>query len=135
MKSPKSKYDLLVKPGDQISIPTVIQTMEVNGAVLFPISIRVKNNKHAKHYINKAGGFAERAFRRKTYVVYANGTVKGTKKSFMFINSFPRVDPGSQVYVPVKSNRRNLSTQEIIGISTGLSSLALIGVSILTLLK
>ena len=135
VKYPKSKYDLILKSGDKISIPSIIQTMEVNGAVLFPISIRVSNGKRARHYIHKAGGFSERAFKRKTYVVYANGTVKGTKKSFLFINSFPKVDPGSQVYVPVKSEKRNLSTQEIIGISTGLSSLALIGVSILTILK
>jgi len=68
--------------------------------------------------------------KRRSYVVYANGTVKGTKK-VLFFNSYPKLKPGAEIYVPAKASQRGMNAQEVLGISTGIASLALIVATIL----
>ncbi len=56
--------------------------------LLYPTTVRYKENKSLKHFINSAGGFDLKAKRSGTYVVYANGDVSRTKQ-FLFFNFFP----------------------------------------------
>ena len=77
------------------------------------------------YYINRAGGFDNRAKKRRTYVVYANGEVARTK-SFLFFKSYPHVEPGSEIIVPSKGPRIPFMPGEIVGLTTGLATLALI---------
>jgi len=58
-------------------------------------------------------------------VVYQNGDVKGTKR-FLFFNIRPRLEPGAVVVVPSKDEKRVLSVQEVIGMTSALTSLTLI---------
>src|SRR5690606_9982335 len=70
-------------------------------------------------------GFDNRAKKRRTYVVYANGEVARTK-NFLFFKSYPSVEPGAEIIVPSKSRKIPFMPGEIIGITTGLPTLALI---------
>ncbi len=132
MKNKKSKFDLILKEGDKLVIPSVKQTIEVQGEVLSPTVIRFEKNYSLRDYINSAGGFSEKARKSKTYVVYANGEIKSTKK-FLFFKSYPKIEPGALILVPHKTVVKNpLTTQEVIGITT---SIATLGVLINTLTK
>jgi hypothetical protein len=56
-----------------------------------------------------------------------------TKKHFMFFTINPRIKPGSTIFVPEKSaNTNRLSAQEVLGITSGISTL---GILIKTLLQ
>ena len=102
VEKPGSKTDLLLEAGDVLRVPKLQQTVNVNGEVLFPSAIVYSSGETFKGYIINAGGFGEDALRRRSYVVYPNGTVKGTKK-FFFFNVYPSVKPGSEIYIPKKT--------------------------------
>lgn len=76
-----------------------------------------------------SGGFAGNAKKKKTYVIYANGSVDKTN-SFLGFKNFPEVQPGAEIVVPLKQRKEKMSTGEIIGITSALSSMALIIVTI-----
>jgi protein involved in polysaccharide export with SLBB domain len=129
LENPGSKYDILLQDGDIISIPKELQTVRVRGELLYPITVR-HDKSSLKYYILQAGGFNSNANRRKTYVIYPNGSVASTR-SFLGIKTFPRIEPGSEVIVPKKAEKRKLNPQEAIGIGSGLASLSLIIITLL----
>lgn len=134
LKKPGSVTDLLIEDGDVLRIPKQQQVVKVNGEVLYPSVVVYENNKSLKDFVLNAGGFSPRALKRGSYVVYPNGTVKGTRK-FLFFNNYPSVRPGSEIYVPKKPAPRLGGAQEIIGLTTGLASLGAIILGIISLHK
>lgn len=134
LKSPKSKIDLLIEDGDVLRIPKQQQIVRINGEVLYPSAVIYSQGKSFKDYVLNAGGFSPNALKKGAYIVYANGTVKGTRK-FLFFNNHPEVRPGSEIYVPQKPVRNRNTTQEILGLTTGLASLGAIILGILSLRK
>lgn len=134
MKNPGSKYDLLLEEGDIIKIPKKLETVQLFGEVYFPKKVRFDNGVTFRGYINGAGGFTAGALKRRSYVVYANGEVKSTRK-VLFFNRFPKVKPGAEIYVPAKKDEKRLNGQEVLGITTGIASLALIIVTVLDKIK
>ena len=134
VEKPGSKTDLLLEEGDVLRVPKLQQTVNVNGEVLFPSAIVYSSGETFKGYIINAGGFGEDALRRRSYVVYPNGTVKGTKK-FFFFNVYPSVKPGSEIYVPKKRPKIGLNGQEILGFAGGIASLGILIVGLINLTK
>ncbi|GAB3656118.1 SLBB domain-containing protein [Echinicola sediminis] len=125
MKQPGSKYDLILEEGDIISVPKQLETVRLRGDVIYPTTVRHEKNRSMKYYIDRAGGFDNRAKRRRAYVVYANGEVARTK-SFLFLKSFPKVEPGSEVIVPSKGPRAPIRLGEVVGLTSGLATLVLV---------
>ena len=134
LNKPGTDIDLIVDDGDVIRIPKQEQVVRVNGEVLYPSAIVYNKNETFKGYILNAGGFSSDALKRGAYVVYPNGTVKGTRK-FLFFNSHPSVKPGSEIYVPKKPERKGLSPTEVIGITSGLASIVAVILGIISLHK
>jgi protein involved in polysaccharide export with SLBB domain len=130
LESPGSKYDLLVQHQDRIEIPVEMQTVRLSGAVLYPVSVRYDKSFSFSSYIARSGGFASDAKRSKSYVIYANGSVDRTN-NFLFFNLYPKIEPGAEIVVPQKPPKDKVSTQEVIGISSALTSMALIIVTII----
>ncbi len=121
-----SEFDLVLQEGDELVIPTAKQTVEVQGRVFSPSLVQYVSGKSLKYYIANAGGFDDEANKKKTYVIYANGSIK-TTKSFLGIKSYPKVLPGSVIVVPVKQESKSkISVQEILGITTSLATIALL---------
>jgi hypothetical protein len=58
-------------------------------------------------------------------VVYANGEVSRTR-SFLGLRAYPKVEPGAEIFVPTKGPKALLRPGEVIGLTTGLATLALI---------
>ncbi|MGV6845150.1 MAG: SLBB domain-containing protein, partial [Lutibacter sp.] len=121
-----SKYNLVLKEGDILRIPSKKETVEVRGAVFAPSLIRFEKNRSLKSYIDGSGGFSEKARKSKSYVIYANGDVKSTKR-FLFFKSYPKLEPGALIIVPEKAVRDNkLTIQEALGITTGITTLGIL---------
>jgi len=134
LKHPGSKYDILLEEGDVLKIPKKLQTVQLFGEIYFPKKIRFDAGNDFRDYIRGAGGFTSSALKRRSYIIYPNGEVKSTRKIFFF-NKYPKIKPGAEVYVPSRRDKKGLSGQEIIGISSGIASIALIVVTILTRVK
>lgn len=125
IENPGSENDLILEEGDILSVPKLLQTVRMRGDVVYPTTLRHETGRGMKHYINGAGGFERRANRKQTYVVYANGAVKRTK-GFLGIRSFPPIEPGAEVIVPTKGPRMPLRLGDVVGVTTGLATLALV---------
>ncbi len=125
LKHPGSRFDLILEEGDIISIPRQLQTVRLRGDVIYPTTVRYENFRSMSYYINRAGGFDNRAKRRRTYVVYANGEVARTK-NFLLFNVFPKVEPGAEIIVPTKGPRVPIRPGELVGLTTGLATIALL---------
>jgi protein involved in polysaccharide export with SLBB domain len=125
IKNPGSKYDLILQDGDILSVPRQLQTVRLRGELLYPITVRFDQNLSFKNYISKAGGFSEDARKRKTYILYANGSVDRTRK-FLFWNNYPRVEAGAEIIVPKKPERQPMTAQAWIALSTSIATLALV---------
>ncbi|MDO4880588.1 MAG: SLBB domain-containing protein [Capnocytophaga sp.] len=125
MKNKNAYQNLILKDGDVIIIPSEKQTVEVKGLVLAPSLVQYEKGKNLKSYVNNAGGFSNNARKSGAYVVYANGSVEGTRK-FLFFKSYPKIEPGAIIIVPEKPERKSLSTSETISITTALTTLMIL---------
>ncbi len=134
LKNPGSKYDLLLEEGDVLKVPKRLQTVQVFGEIYFPKKLRFDRNIGFREYIRGAGGFTSQALKRRSYIVYANGEVKNTRK-VLFFNSYPKVKPGAEIYVPTRRDRKGLSGPEAIGMASGLASVALIIITLMDRIK
>ena len=134
LKDPDSPTNLILEDGDVLRIPKQQQIVKVNGQVLFPSAVIYQKGRSFKEYVLNAGGFGPNAYKKGAYIVYANGTVQGTRK-ILFFNGHPRVEPGSEIFVPTKPPSTTISLQETLGLTTGLASLGAIILGIISLNK
>lgn len=125
LNNPGSIDDLIVRDGDLISIPKKLETVRIQGEVLYPNTLRFEQGSTLKKYVSAAGGFSSRAKVGKSYVVYANGSAKRTR-NFLFFRKFPRLKPGADIIIPQKPERKKMSVQEVLGITSSLATIALI---------
>ena len=119
---PGSKYDLQIMPGDELLVPKRLETVKVTGAVLFPINVPYSKSLGFRDYIDRAGGFADSAAWKKSYVMYPNGEIQKISK-VLFFRHYPKVEPGSQIFVPTKPQSQGLSPQERLGIISAIVSM------------
>ncbi|QHS61986.1 SLBB domain-containing protein [Chitinophaga agri] len=134
MAHPGSKYDFYLEEGDVIRIPKKLQTVQLFGEIYFPKKVRYDNSVSFRTYIRNAGGFTSQALKRRSYVVFANGEVKSTKR-LLFFNKYPKVKPGAEIYVPTKPERKGLTAAATVGFASALASLALVVVTIINTTK
>ena len=121
----------ILEDGDIISIPKKLSTIRVMGKILYPNTLQYEASKSVKHYIGQAGGFSNRAKKKHTYVVYANGNAARTS-SFLFFKSYPKVAPGAEVIVPEKPVKIGVNTGDLIAITSSLiTSLTLVAITLL----
>ena len=126
------KYNVELMAGDEIVIPKYNSSITINGSVQQPTSLSYTPGLTFAAAVNAAGGYSETAKKSKAYVYYANGKM-ATKKHFLFFTANPKLKPGATIFVPEKSaNSNKLSAQEVLGITSGISTL---GILIKTLLQ
>jgi protein involved in polysaccharide export with SLBB domain len=125
LENPGTQADLTLEEGDVLRIPKQLQTVKVNGEVLYPVTTIFNQARGFKYYISQGGGFSNRSLKRRSYVIYANGSVKSTSK-MVFFNNYPFIEPSAELFVPQKEEKRSITAAEIVGISSGLGSLAII---------
>jgi protein involved in polysaccharide export with SLBB domain len=129
IENPGSKDDIFLSEGDELRVPRELQTINVGGAVLNPISTPYVEGETLRHYVNQSGGFSDLAKKSKAYVVYPNGKAAATKK-VLFFNNYPRVLPGSEIVVPEKPRKEPMPASAWISIGSAMASMALTIVTI-----
>jgi len=133
LSSPGSAEDVVLKERDELIVPKYTAEVKMSGSVLFPTQIPYDQKYDFKDYISSAGGFSDNARKSKAYILYANGKAQTIKK-ILFFKNYPTVKPGAEIIVPAKDVTKNkLTTGEIIGISSALTSLAGVVIAILNL--
>ena len=111
--------ETVLREGDKIIIPQYTNTVKINGAVMHPTTISYLDNKKLKSYVDRAGGYAYRANKKRAYVIYMNGTIDRLKS-----RSRKAVQPGCEIIIPYKQARGNFGVAEIVSLSSASASLA-----------
>ena len=134
LANPHSNLDIIMQEGDVLKVPKQLQTVRLSGAVIYPVTVRYDKSYRFRSYISRSGGFAQEAKKSKSYVIYANGSIDQTRKIFFF-NKYPRIGPGAEIIVPKKTERKGMSTGEVVGISSAMASMSLIIITIVNTIK
>ena len=116
---PGSEYDLILREGDRIFVPEELSTVRVSGNVMYPNTVIYVPGKPLSYYIASAGGYGFRAQRSKVHVVYMNGSsdvvgIGGVK-----------IEPGCEIIVPTKPERRAMTINEVVSLGSSTASLAM----------
>jgi protein involved in polysaccharide export with SLBB domain len=106
LAKPGSEEDVTLQDEDIINIPRFVNTVAVSGEVLKPVTVQYEPGKSFGSYISAGGGFNRNAYKKRVFVVYPNGRSASTK-SFLGIKTYPRVTPGSSIFVPVEPARQS----------------------------
>ena len=121
MFEPDTKLEL--KSGDIIFVPEVDNSVTVKGNVQVEAIFPYKKSLSFKDAILNSGGYSENADKKRAYIEYQNGQKKSIK-SFIGFRSYPKVLPGSLIFVPEKSAEKDkTSVGEIVGYTTSLVSI------------
>jgi protein involved in polysaccharide export with SLBB domain len=134
MAQPGSLYDIILEEGDVIKVPKLTQTVQTFGAVNVPRQVAYRNGLGFRGLISESGWFAPNASRRYAYMVRPNGEIKTTKR-FLFFRFYPSLEPGAEVYVPARKDKRPISTPEYIALGTGLASLGGLIIALINTVK
>ena len=132
LAAPGSDADVVLREGDKLIVPEIINTVKINGAVMLPNTVAYQKGKSVSYYIGQAGGFANGAKRTKAFVIYMNGQVAkvtGASKKL--------IEPGCEIIVPMKdkSKAARWNFESIIGMASSLGSLGLTAASVANILK
>ena len=126
LANPGSDYDVVLREGDRLFVPEYVSTVKIVGEVMRPNTVLYSKGKRYKDYIDQAGGYAVRAKKSRTYIVYMNGMISRKKN---------RIEPGCEIIVPRKRVRAGLGVTEIMGLATSAASLGTMAASIANLAK
>ena len=130
LANPGSQYDMVLRENDILYVPEYVSTVKINGAVMYPNTVLYKEGENLRYYINQAGGYGNKAKKRKAYVVYMNGTVARLRS-----RSSKAIEPGCEIIVPAKDPKKGMSPAEIISMGTSASSLATMIATLVNLFK
>lgn len=127
---PGSIDDIVLEEGDMITIPKTPMSVQAFGGVNIQKKVTYYKGLSTRKLIKESGGFSENANRNGTYILYPDGKIR-TANNYIFFKTYPKLVAGSELYVPVKRNKRPLTTAEIMGISSSVIGLGAIIIGIL----
>jgi len=120
LKYKESKHDIILQDNDVIYIPEVNPFVSVQGRVQSPIKTTFeKEHTKVSYYIDKAGGFGIRPWRKRVFVTYANGRSKRTRNLF-FAHFYPKVEEGSIITIPDRPEGKDISNALTQGLTTAI---------------
>jgi polysaccharide export outer membrane protein len=131
-EKPSLPSNLLLLHGDTLIIPKKSETIRIQGGVYNPSVVNYDPHFEFDDYISQAGGYTEQGWKRRVYVSYPNGRTHRTK-SYIFFRSYPKIEPGSTVTIPIKESKGQepLSRAERFALVSLLSTLAIAFIRIL----
>lgn len=128
LANPGSTDDLVMRAGDRLFVPEMVSTVKISGDVMVPNTVTFKEGLKVKDYINLAGGYGNRANKGKVFVVYMNGMVQRAKRGTV-------VEPGCQIIVPSKPDKKGFDWAKAMTIATTLGSLGTMSAALATMFK
>lgn len=127
-------YDLILQDGDEVVIPKRLETVRIEGEILYPTTVKYNSGKNFLDYISSAGGYTRKSAKGSAYVRYPNGSVDRTRK-FMFMRFHPKVEPGSEIVVPPKSETTTEQFNQFSGLVATVSGTLATIVTIIGLIR
>ena len=127
LEKPGSPADIILQPGDIITVPEYNGTVQILGSVLYPNAIAYEKGKKLDQYVKAAGGYSPLARRNKVFVLYMNGTAATGRNA--------KIVPGCKIVVPMKSRQAGVSISEILGITSTTASMASIVASMANMFR
>lgn len=135
LANPGTTHDVVLRDGDKLYIPQLQSTVKISGAVTYPNSATYTKGMSVGDCLSQAGGYNDIA-RKYPIVIYMNGKVATTKKSFIFFKRYPKIEPGCEIVVPTKTQRdRKTSLAEVLSIASSTTSMAAMVTSIINNMK
>lgn len=128
LKNPGCDADIVLRAGDRIVVPEYTGTVKINGEVMYPNTVSYVEGKKLDYYINLAGGWSDNAKKKKTYIIYMNGTVARADNKH-------KPMPGCEIVVPTKQRSHKMTTAELLAIGTSTASIATMIATIFNVLK
>lgn len=128
LANPGSTYDVVLRAGDRLFIPEEISTIKISGDVMVPNTVTFQPELKLKDYIELAGGYGERANKKKAFIVYMNGMVARAKKN-------TPIEPGCQIIIPSKPDKKGFDWTNLIPLATMAGSLGTMSAAIATMVK
>jgi protein involved in polysaccharide export with SLBB domain len=115
-----TKYDIVLQENDIVYIPEVNPFVTVQGKVQSPLKITFdKDHTSLAYYIDKAGGFGLRPWRKRIFVTYPNGRSKRTKNVF-FAHFYPSVEEGCIITVPERPEGKDIGNAVVQGLTAAI---------------
>ena len=96
----ESSDNLILRDGDNITIPPFNTIVSIRGAVNQPSNVAYARGKNIDYYINAAGGPSRTADEGRAYVLQPSGKLEAVHNHFLRPSSVPVPLPGSVVTVP-----------------------------------
>jgi polysaccharide export outer membrane protein len=97
----ESSDNLILRDGDNITIPPYNATVTIRGAVNAPATVAYVRGRGIDYYIDAAGGPAAKADEDHAYVTQPSGKLESVRHRFFLPDEMPRPRPGSVVTVPL----------------------------------
>lgn len=117
LANPGCEEDIILREGDHIVVPEFISTVKVSGNVMYPNTVSYKPGKNYRWYVNQAGGFGNHAKKRKTWIIYPNGTMSQ-------VGHGAKIEPGCEIVVPMKPKPEAGLVQQWVAIGQSVASMA-----------
>ena len=128
LENPGSDDDIILREGDRLVVPEYTGTVKINGNVMYPNTVAYSPGKSYKWYVNQAGGYASRAKRSRSFILYQNGTVARAKGG-------SKIEPGCEIIVPAKTKSATETIAQIGSLSTTMATVVTLLVSVMNLVK
>ncbi len=117
LANPGCEEDIILREGDRIVVPEYISTVKVSGNVMYPNTVSYKPGKNYKYYVNQAGGFGNHSKKRKTWVIYPNGTMAQ-------VGHGAKIEPGCEIVVPMKPEPKAGLVQQWVAVAQSVASMS-----------
>jgi len=102
----------------------------VNGEVFKPLDIMYERGKSMKDYLSDAGGVTQSGKKSRVFVIYANGSSAKIGRALGIFHRYPRIYPGSNIFVPQKPKREGIDAAKagilVSGITALITAIALL---------
>jgi len=113
----KPELDLILEPGDTLTMPKRPSFVTVSGEVLNPGSEEFTAGLDVSDYLRRAGGYTQNADQSHVFVIYPNGAAQPVRQSFWNFTPL-KIPPGSTIIVP-----RDTSPYDNLGLATALAQI------------
>jgi polysaccharide export outer membrane protein len=118
----KSSMETVLFNGDAIFVPKNPNIINVLGQVYNAAAFEYKKGLSVQDVINNAGGYKDYAYKRRVYVIKANGLIETTNRNIFTKNI--NLEPGDTIVVPRKINFKNSTIEALLPATKILSDLA-----------